>query len=94
MNQSGDRCFPSVVDVGHGTGNRPGSRDASEEGGDDICGALSQKLLIRVVLVSGHPVGDRCRQQGFDGSEYGDRNGCREEVFNDFPAHIWHGDSR
>ena len=94
VDQSRDRRFSAVVDVGHRAGDGSGCRNTAEKRRDDVGGALCDQLLIRIVFVSGYAVGDGGRQQRLDRAEYGDGDGRREQAFDYVPAHVGYGDSR
>ena len=94
MDNSGYRCFTSVVNIRHGTGNGSGSGNTSEQGGYDIGCSLGDQFCIGIVAVAYHTVCYSGGQQGFDGSQYGDGDGYRKQFSDSFPIQCRHSGIR
>ena len=75
MHDAGDRGAAAVADVGCGTGNRTGCRDATEDAGKNIPESLTDQLGVGFVGITDHSVRDDSGQQGFDACQQRDGKG-------------------
>src|SRR6201999_133456 len=75
VHQSGKGAGGAVANVGGGARYRSRRGKAAKQRVDDIGDALSDQLLVGIVLGATHAVGDHGGQQRFDRSEQGDREG-------------------
>ena len=60
MDNTGNRCTASVVDIGHRTGNCSGNGNTSEDGNNDIGSSLGDQFRVRIMFISRHTVGYSC----------------------------------
>ena len=73
MHDAGNGTCGTALDVRHGTGDRAGSGNASEEGHDEVCDTLAHQFLVGVMAIVGHGVGNSGAQQTFNGAQKRDR---------------------
>ena len=73
-------CLAAVVDVRHGPCYRACRRDAAEERACEVCNALSDKLCVRVVLVTYNAVGHHGGKQRLNSPKDSDSESRREQV--------------
>ncbi len=74
MSDSCDRAVAAVADVGRGSSDRARGGEPAEKPGTEVRDALSDELLVGVVLRAEHAVGDGRREQRFDGAQQRDRD--------------------
>ncbi len=85
MNHARQRTCPSVSNVRGGAGDGPCRCEASKQRRQQVGDSLADQLLVGVVLVARHPVGDDGREKGFDGAQHGDgeRRSDQRDGFRD-----------
>ena len=90
MDDAGNGCAATVVDVGHGAGNGTGCGDAAKERRDDIGRSLGDEFHVAVVLVSGNAIGHGCTEQTLDGTQNGNGEGHGHELLDEFESDVGH----
>ena len=88
MNHACNRRGRARLDVGDRTGDRTRGGNAAEEGNNHISDPLAHQLLVRIVTVVGHRVGDARAKQAFDRTEHGDREHGTVELFGGRPVEV------
>ena len=81
----------AALDVGDGSRNGAGGRNAAEERYDEVGHALAHQFLIGVVTVIGHGIRHAGAQQAFNGAQKSDRDHRTDQVLEGFPGKIGKG---
>ena len=75
MYHTGNRGTSTIVDIGHSTSDRTRHRDTAHEGNYDIGDPLGDQLGIGAMSLPDHAISHTGREEGFNSSQEGDREG-------------------
>jgi hypothetical protein len=92
--RAGDRRGGAGAHVRRGARDRAGRREATEQRGQQVAGALGEQFGVRVVLVAAHRVGRDRRQQRLHRAEQRDHDGTRHQRLHGRPLQAERGPVR
>ena len=84
MDDTGNRCAATVIDVGHGTGNCSGYRNTTEDRNNDIGCSLCDQFRIRIVFIARYTIGNGRWKKWFYSSQHGNGKSRRKQKIDRF----------
>ena len=89
MDDSGNRCATTIVDISHRTGNGACCGDSTKERRSKVGYSLCDELGVGVMVVTYYTICNSGRKKTLDRSENSYRDSRRYKLLDCLPGHFW-----